>query len=88
MISTITPMDFVTKNSVPCYIADGNTWSFESHGKELAEKLRENGVTVWERYFPKDEYGEVKHEYQMHLNTENGMKCFNETLDFLSEYMK
>lgn len=56
LISTITPMDFVTKNSAPCYITDGNTWSFESHGKELAEKLREKGVTVWERYFPKDEY--------------------------------
>ncbi len=88
LISTVNPADFVTENFVPSYITDGNSWSFENHGRALAEKLREKGIAVKERYFPKEEYGEVTHEYQMQLDTENGINCFNETIEFLSEYMK
>lgn len=88
LISTVTPMDFVTENFAPCYITDGNAWSFENHGRALAEKLNEKGVAVKERYFSKEKYGEVTHEYQMQLDTENGMLCFNDTIEFLSEYMK
>lgn len=88
LISTVTPMDFVTEEFPPCYITDGNSWSFESHGKALGEKLRENGVCVKERYFPKEEYGEVTHEYQMDLSSENGLNCFNEVCEFLDEHMK
>ncbi len=88
LISTVNPADFVTDSFVPSYITDGNSWSFESHGRALAEKLREKGVAVKERYFSKEEYGEVTHEYQMQLDTENGINCFNETIEFLSEYMK
>lgn len=88
LISSVNPADFVTESFVPSYITDGNSWSFESHGRALAEKLRERGVTVRERFFPKEEYGEVAHEYQMLLDTENGIECFNETIEFLSEHMK
>lgn len=88
LISTVTPMDFVTENFTPCYITDGNTGSFENHGRALAEKLKENGVQVKERYFSKEQYGEVFHEYQMQLDTENGINCFNDTIEFLSENMK
>ena len=87
LVSTVTPLDFVTGKFAPCYITDGNSWSFESHGRALGKKLRENGVYVKERYFPKEEYGEVSHEYQMRLDTANGMLCFNDTLDFLSKLL-
>lgn len=88
LISTVTPMDFVTEKTVPCYITDGNTMSFESHGRTLADTLRKNGVIVKERYFSKEDYGEVPHEYQIQLHTENGMLCFNDTLTFLTEIIK
>lgn len=88
LISTVTPMDFITEKFVPCYITDGNAWSFENHGRSFGEELRKKGVFVKERYFSKEEYGEVTHEYQMLLDTENGLVCFNETIEFLSEYMK
>lgn len=88
LIETVTPMDFVTPAMVPCYITDGNTMSFESHGRELGEALRKHGVFVQERYFPKEDCGEVPHEYQMLLDTENGMLCFRETLAFLERVVR
>lgn len=87
-LDTLTPADFVTENFVPSYITDGNSFSFESHGMELSKKLCSLGVTVAERYFPKEKFGEVNHEYQMQLDTENGMMCLKDTLEFLSEIMK
>lgn len=87
-LDTLSPADFVTKNYVPSYITDGNNFSFESHGIELGEKLRLLGVRVSERYFPKEKFGEVNHEYQMDLTASNAMDCFNDTLNFLSESMQ
>lgn len=87
LISTVTPMDFVTGQTVPCYITDGNTMSFEPQGRALGEALRKNGVKVKERYFAREEYGDVPHEYQMQLETENARKCFADVLEFLGECM-
>lgn len=87
LISTVTPMDFVTRQTVPCYITDGNTMSFEPQGRALGEALRKNGVKVKERYFARKEYGEVSHEYQMRLETENAMHCFEDVVEFLGECM-
>lgn len=87
LISTVTPMDFVTGQMVPCYITDGNTMSFEPQGRALGEALRKNGVKVKERYFAREEYGEVSHEYQMKLETENAMHCFEDVVEFLGECM-
>ncbi len=87
LISTVTPMEFVTGQTVPCYITDGNTMSFEPQGRALGEALRKNGVKVKERYFAREEYGEVSHEYQMKLETENAMHCFEDVVEFLGECM-
>ncbi len=87
-LETLPPADFVTKDYVPAYITDGNNFSFESHGMELGEKLRSLGVKVSERYFPKDKFGDVNHEYQMDLTTDNAMDCLNDTVAFLSQVMK
>lgn len=87
LLNTVTPMNFVTENYVPAYITDGNTFSFESHGRELAEVLKNAGVKVAERYFDKETFGEIGHEYQMHLDTQNAMDCFNDTVEFLNENM-
>ncbi len=87
LLDTVTPMHFVTEDYVPTYITDGNSFSFESHGKELAEALRSAGVKVAERYFDKETFGEVSHEYQMHLDTQNAADCFNDTVEFLGSNM-
>ena len=39
-----------------------------------------------ERYFDRDA-GEVSHEYQMDLTTENGQLCFGDTLEFLKQVL-
>ncbi len=87
LLDTVTPMNFVTNNYVPAYITDGNSFSFESQGRELAEALRNAGVKTAERYFDKEKFGEVGHEYQMKLDTQNAMDCFNDTVKFLKENM-
>lgn len=86
LIDTVTPMAYVTKVSVPCYITDGNSFSFEGHGRALGEALRAEGIFVKERYFDR-ETGEVSHEYQMDLTTENGQLCFGDTLEFLEKVL-
>lgn len=83
--NTVTVTDFVTSDYVPSYITDGNSNSFEGQGMELGEKLRSLGVTVADRYFPKEKYGEVTHDYQMDLTTDNAVNCFNDTIKFLNE---
>ena len=88
LLDTLTVADFVTENFVPSYITDGNNFSFESHGRELGEKLRSLGVPVAERYFDKQKYGTVNHEYQMDLTQKNAVDCFTDTLQFLSQMMK
>lgn len=85
LLDTLVTADFVTGDFVPAYITDGNRFSFESHGRELAEKLRQAGVKVVERYFDSEQFGEVNHEYQMELNTENAMECLKDTVAFLKE---
>ncbi len=86
LIDTITPKDFVTADYPPTYITDGNHFSFEGHGKELGEALRQKGVITRERYFEPEAYGQVPHEYQMQLADEKAMLCFEDTISFLDEY--
>lgn len=84
-LDTLTPVHFVTEDYVPAYITDGNHFSFEGHGIELGEKLRSLGVKISERYFDKEKFGEVNHEYQMDLTQQNAVDCLNDTIKFLSE---
>ena len=87
LIDTVTPMDFVTEETVPCYITDGNYYSFENHGRALGEALREKGVEVKERYFPKEE-GQVNHEYEIPITSEPARLCFADSVEFLEMVMK
>lgn len=83
LLDTLTPTNFVTSDYVPSYITDGNTLSFESHGRALAAALRQAGVEVRERYFDKEKYGEVGHGYESQLATEPAAICLKDTLEFL-----
>lgn len=76
--------DYVTDRFPPAFITDGNTGSFETHGKELEERLRALGVPVASLFFPLAE-GVVNHEYQFQLDTPEAAVCLDKTLAFLAE---
>lgn len=88
LAATLTIKNHVDSSYVPCYITDGNAGSFEGQGRALGETLRQHGVEVVERYFASDVCGPVNHEYQMKLETENGMLCFADTIAFLKKHLK
>ena len=85
LIDFVTPMDYITKESVPCYITDGNTLSFESHGRALGKALRAQGVFVRERYFDQAE-GKVGHGYEAALDTDQGLLCLKDTYEMLEKF--
>lgn len=77
----------ITSDFVPCYLTDGNKGSFESHARALAKALRACGVETQERYFDLSQ-GEVGHEYQMQLESNQAQLCFLDTLLFLKEHLR
>lgn len=84
MIKTTTIKDYATSNIPPCFITDGNSGSFESQGKDLAEYLDNLGVSVTSLFFEKDKYGEIGHEYQFNIGDDGaGAICYKMTLEFL-----
>lgn len=72
----------VTGGLPPCYIADGNTGSFEADGRALAAALEQAGVPAVTRFYGR-EAGAVGHEYQFDLLTPQGVETWEEALEFL-----
>lgn len=79
-------IDQVTDALPPCYIADGNTGSFEEDGRALAAALGRVGVPAVTRFYGR-ETGAVGHEYQFDLLTPQGVETWEETLDFLHKFL-
>lgn len=89
MIKTTTIKDYVTSDFPATLITDGNTGSFESQGKELANTLLNSDVDVTSFFFDKDEYGVVNHEYQYSIADGGaGSLCYEKTIQFLKELLK
>lgn len=80
-------VNYVTKDYPPTFITDGNTGSFETHAKELEEKLTSLHVPVTSLYYPLH-HGVVHHEYQFKLDTAEAMECFHKTLSFLDHCLQ
>ena len=83
--SGATISNHVTNKFPPAFITDGNSMSFESHGKELADTLKNKGVLV-ETYFIPIETETVTHEYQFIMNTSVGKESFYKTVNFLKKF--
>lgn len=66
---------------VPSFITDGNTASFESQGKRLAEQLKQNN-DVTEVFYPLED-GELGHEYQFEMDKDASKETFSKLGDFL-----
>lgn len=76
--------NYVTPQFPPAYITDGNTFSFEPHGRALAVALRAQQVPVQERFFP-PEYGQVTHGYRAQMRQPCARACYEDTLRFLKD---
>ena len=88
MIKTTTIKDYTTAQFPPVFITDGNSGSFESQGKELADDLRNEGRDVTSLFFDKNEYGEVGHEYQFSIGDGGaGSLCYQQTILFLDRIL-
>lgn len=86
MIKTTTIKEYATGKFPDVFISDGNSGSFESQGKALADDLQNKGVKVSSLFFDKEQYGEVGHEYQFNIGDDNaGSLCYEQTLSFLSD---
>ncbi|WP_255300912.1 alpha/beta hydrolase [Bacillus thuringiensis] len=82
-VQTASILSHITSQFPDTFITDGNTGSFEEHGKELASVLRKKGVFVDSLFFNKNSSGELTHEFQFKMNTEAGLVTFNRVLTFL-----
>lgn len=85
LLPTLTVPDYVTEAFPPTFLTDGNTGSFESQGRALAETLRAQGVDVSTLFFGA-EAGAVGHEYQYDLASPEGWACWEAALAFLAAH--
>ena len=84
--SQATIASHITSDFPPTFISDGNTASFEDHGRDFADVLRKNKVPV-ETYFVDPGTEKTNHEYQFVMNTPAGIESFQKTLDFINRYI-
>lgn len=78
--------NWVSPDFPPSYITDGNHMSFEAQARRLAQALRAKGVPVEERYFDRDTYGEVPHEYLFLLQREDARQAYQDIVSFLHSH--
>ena len=79
-------LNHITADFPPTFISDGNTYSFENHGRTLADILAGKGVPV-EVFFVPAEEKKTMHEYQFIMNTDVGQDSFRKTVDFIKKYI-
>ena len=75
---------YVTPQFPPTYITDGNTFSFEAHGRALVQALREQNVWVKERFFA-PEAEKVTHGYRAQMREPCAKQCYQDTRAFLHD---
>lgn len=80
-------VNHIPENFPPAFITDGNTASFEDHGRELAEVLNTKGVPTVSYFIPVEE-ATTMHEYQFRMNTPYGEEAYRRTVDFLAKYLR
>lgn len=75
-------MDHISSHFPPTFITDGNVGSFEDQGKDLAKKLKNDGVEVFDVFYSAEE-AELAHEYQFMMNTPQAKNTFTKVIQFL-----
>lgn len=77
-------VDHITSSYPTTFLTDGNSYSFETHARELEDNLKASGVQVTSLFFDPEVDGAVNHEYQFHLETEQAKLCLEMVKEFLS----
>jgi acetyl esterase/lipase len=70
----------------PLFVSDGNHNSFTQQAKKYARVAKEAGLQVTELFF--DDASEVRHGYQMDMDSKEARVSFAEMLEFLAEHRK
>ena len=78
----MTISNHITEDFPPAFITDGNSMSFEEHGRQLADALERKNIRA-ETYFIPFETEKTAHEYQFVMNTSAGRESFRRALDFI-----
>lgn len=79
----------VTECFPPSFISDGNGFSFEREGRELAVMLEREGVPAESLFYPHDSLGvdePIDHEYQMNLASPEGELAWRRAIAFLTKW--
>lgn len=83
--ATMSTIDFVTPEFPPTYISGGNgdglTWL---QSVPMAQRLRAEGVSVTDLFWPEPHQPALPHEYQFHLDYPEAQQALTATLDFLA----
>lgn len=81
----LTLTNYITEDYPKTFITDGNTVSFEDHGRVLEEKLQEKNVNVQTVFYEANLF----HEYQFNLGTvhEDGRNYALETLEEVKTFL-
>ena len=76
--------DFINPNFPPLFITDGNIMTFTNQAQEYVMLATGKGVSVESLFF--DDNIEVKHGYQLNMQTAQAILALQETLLFLEKY--
>lgn len=77
---------FVTKDFPPTFITAGNIDPLEPQSKEMAKKLKQQGVSVDALFYPENHKPQLSHEYQFNLDIYDGKHALQQILAFLSSH--
>lgn len=84
IIRQMSPFYHVTKNFPPVYITGGNADPLtDAQSKPFADGLERLGVPVTRLFYPQDHQPALPHEYQFNLDTQDGQKALQATLEFM-----
>lgn len=85
-LEQVSIQNHITSDYPPCLVADGNTNSFEDHGRDFVALLETNGIEVEGIFFSTDE-NRTEHEYQFILDSEAGRYTFERMMEFIEKHV-
>lgn len=75
---------YVTDDFAPCYLTDGNSFSFMVQSKKFKKALDEHHVYNESLYFEEPNH-KVNHEYNFELNTDEAMINYEKMVNFINK---
>lgn len=77
----------MTSDFPPSYVTDGNTVSFPEQGLSFVDKANKLAIPTTSLFFEEDD-ASIPHEYQFDFTTENALKNFDLTINFIEQQLK